>query len=120
MLVVLGLMPKLGAWFQAVPPFVLAGAGLVMFGAVAAHGVRILADVDYHTQRQNLFIVALSVGVGLIPLVAPQFFKVVLANQPALAPLLQSSVVLAVATAVLLNLFFNGTARREATVAAAP
>ena len=117
-LVLLALSPKLGALLVSVPQFVLAGAGLVMFGAVAASGVKILADVDYDSQRQNLFIVALSVGIGLIPIVAPPFFKVILARTPALAPLLQSSVLLSAVAAVLLNLFFNGIGRASATVKA--
>ena len=115
-LLALGLSPKLGALVEAIPQVVLGGAGLILFGAVAAHGVAILADVDYERHRQNLFIVALSIGIGLIPLVAPQFFKVVLANVPALAPLLQSSVVLTVVAALALNLFFNGLGGRTAVV----
>ena len=113
-LVLLGLSPKFGALLESVPQFVLGGAALVIFGNVTANGVKILADVDYQSQRQNLFIVALSVGIGLVPLVAPQFFKVVLAQQPFLTPLLQSSVLLSVITAVALNLFFNGVGRAAA------
>ena len=55
------------------PHFVLGGAGLVMFGMVAATGIRILADVDFKGNRNNLYIVALSIGFGLIPLVAPRW-----------------------------------------------
>lgn len=42
MLVLLGLLPKLGAVVAAIPLPVLGGAGLVMFGTVAASGVRTL------------------------------------------------------------------------------
>ena len=42
-MVVLGLIPKMGALVEALPTVVLGGAGLVMFGMVAATGVRILA-----------------------------------------------------------------------------
>jgi hypothetical protein len=52
---------------------VLGGAGLVMFGMVAATGIRILSTVDYKGNRHNLYIVALSIGFGLIPLVAPRW-----------------------------------------------
>lgn len=45
-LLILGLIPKLGALVTAVPLFVLGGAGIVMFGMVAAAGIRILASVD--------------------------------------------------------------------------
>ncbi|MEO7335110.1 MAG: nucleobase:cation symporter-2 family protein, partial [Caldimonas sp.] len=44
-MIVLGLVPKMGALVESVPQFVLGGAGLVMFGMVAATGIRILANV---------------------------------------------------------------------------
>ncbi|MBV8510546.1 MAG: purine permease [Xanthobacteraceae bacterium] len=104
-LLILGLIPKLGALVTAVPLFVLGGAGIVMFGMVAATGIRILAAVDYKTNRNNLFIVAIAIGFGMIPLVAPTFF----ANLPKpLEPLLNSGIVLAAIAAVLLNAYFNG------------
>ena len=76
-----------------------------MFGMVAATGIRILADVDYKTTRHNLFIVAISVGFGMIPLVAPDFFQ----HFPkALSPLLHSGILLAAIVSVVLNVYFNG------------
>ncbi|MBL8590081.1 MAG: purine/pyrimidine permease, partial [Methylobacteriaceae bacterium] len=104
-LLAMGLMPKLGALVEAVPQAVLGGAGLVMFGMVAATGVRILAGVDYAKNRNNLYIVALSVGFGMIPLVAPNFFRQL---PHALHPLLESGILLAAIAAVALNIFFNG------------
>jgi xanthine permease len=102
----MGLIPKLGALVESVPLFVLGGAGIVMFGMVAATGIRILTAVDFAGQRNNLFVVAIAIGFGMIPLVAPQFFK----NMPhALAPILESGILLAAIVAVLLNLYFNGT-----------
>ena len=72
-LIVLGLVPKMGALVESVPTMVLGGAGLVMFGMVAATGIRILSGVDFGKNRNNLFIVAVSLGMGMIPLVAPNF-----------------------------------------------
>ncbi|KQO87865.1 purine permease [Methylobacterium sp. Leaf92] len=101
----LGLVPKLAALVEAVPQCVLGGAGLVMFGMVGATGTRILGGVDFARNRNNLFVVAVSVGFGMIPLVAPNFFK----QMPhALHPLLESGILLAAIAAVGLNLFFNG------------
>jgi NCS2 family nucleobase:cation symporter-2 len=117
--IVMGLIPVLAAVVEAVPQFVLGGAGLVMFGMVAAAGIRILAAVDYKTNRHNLLIVAISIGFGMIPLVAPNFFQ----HMPkALSPLLHSGILLAGIVAVLLNLYFNGfksgeEARQEAAQA---
>ncbi len=71
-MLVLGLLPKMAALVESIPGFVLGGAGLVMFGMVAATGVRILANVDFKTNRNNLYIVAISIGFGMIPLVAPR------------------------------------------------
>ena len=102
---ILGLSPKLAALVEAAPSFVLGGAGLVMFGMVAATGVRILSGVDYVNNRNNLFVVAISVGVGLIPLVSGKFFQFM---PTALAPLLNSGVLLSSITAVALNLYYNG------------
>ena len=105
MLVVMGLVPKLGALVASVPLFVLGGAGIVMFGMVAATGIRILTEVDYRTNRNNLYIVAIASGFGMIPLVAPRFFQ----HLPdALGPILHSGILLSAISAVALNLFFNG------------
>jgi NCS2 family nucleobase:cation symporter-2 len=116
----MGLIPKLGALVESVPLFVLGGAGIVMFGMVAATGVRILSGVDYKAGRNNLYIVAISLGFGMIPLVAPQFFK---AMPHALAPILDSGILLSALMAVALNLYFNGlsnaAAAREGAAAAA-
>jgi uracil-xanthine permease len=110
-LIVLGLVPKMGALVEALPTFVLGGAGLVMFGMVAATGIRILAAVDFKTTRNNLFIVAVSVGLGMIPLVAPDF-KMWLPHD--IHPLVESGILLASVSAVLLNAFFNGVKGDEA------
>jgi len=119
-MLLLGLLPKMAALVEAVPQVVLGGAGLVMFGMVAATGARILANVDFKTNRFNLFIVAISVGFGLIPLAAPGFFH----NLPRdLQPLFESGILLCAVVAVLLNAFFNGlgsgrTAEADAAAAA--
>ncbi|NPU67156.1 purine permease [Bradyrhizobium sp. 83012] len=113
-MLLLGLLPKMAALVEAVPQVVLGGAGLVMFGMVAATGARILANVDFKTNRFNLFIVAISVGFGLIPLVAPRFFH----NLPKdLQPLLESGILLCAIVAVLLNAFFNGLGSGKAAEA---
>jgi NCS2 family nucleobase:cation symporter-2 len=120
-MLILGLLPKMSALVEAIPLVVLGGAGLVMFGMVAATGARILTSVDFKNNRYNLFVVAISVGFGMIPLVAPNFFK----HLPhGLHPLLESGILLAAIVAVVLNFFFNGVtsaekAREEASAAAA-
>jgi xanthine/uracil permease len=104
-MIVLGLLPKMAALVESVPQFVLGGAGLVMFGMVAATGMRILARVDFAGNRHNLYIVAISVGAGLVPLVAPRWAQQMPHD---LQILLESGILLAALTAVGLNLYFNG------------
>jgi len=120
-MLILGVLPKMAALVEAVPQVVLGGAGLVMFGMVAATGARILTGVNFRTNANNLFVVAVSVGFGMIPLVAPAFFH----NMPhELQPLLESGILLSAVVSVLLNVFFNGlgsaeAARHEAAASAA-
>ena len=119
-LIVLGLIPKMGALVEALPTVVLGGAGIVMFGMVAATGIRILAAVDFKTSRNNLFIVAISLGLGMIPVIAPEFH---IWLPKTVAPLIDSGILLASVSAVLLNVLFNGATGdaedlREAAMAA--
>jgi NCS2 family nucleobase:cation symporter-2 len=118
-MVVLGLIPKMAAVVEALPTVVLGGAGLVMFGMVAATGIRILSQVDFKKQRNNLMIVAISLGMGMIPLIAPDF-EMWLPH--VIAPLIDSGILLAAITSVVLNVVFNGAhgdpdAAREAAMA---
>ncbi|WP_296179125.1 uracil-xanthine permease family protein [Pseudomonas sp. UBA1879] len=62
-LFLLGLFPIIGAMLQQIPKPVLGGATLVMFGSVAAAGVRILARSPL--DRRSMLIIATSFGVGL-------------------------------------------------------
>ena len=115
-LLILGLIPKLASIFGAIPLSVLGGAGLVMFGMVAATGIRILAAVDYKTNRNNLMIVALGIGFGMLTLIAPNFFE---AFPKQLKPLLESGILLTTIVTVALNAFFNGAGSAEVKTAEA-
>lgn len=110
-MVVLGLIPKMAAIVESLPTTVLGGAGLVMFGMVAATGIRILSNVDFKGNKHNLFIVAVSLGLGMIPVVAPDF------NQwlpHSMHTLIHSGILLAAIAAVLLNWYFNGAPQENA------
>ncbi len=108
-LVVLSVIPKLAAVVASVPVEVLGGAGIVMFGMVAATGVRILGSVDFR-HRHNLFIVAIALGFGLIPTVAPDFFRNFYGP---LKPVLGSGIILTTLVAVALNAYYNGVGSVE-------
>ena len=103
-MLVLALVPELAFIAASVPQCVLGRAGVVIFGMVAATGIRILAAVDYEARRGNVFVVAISIGFGMIPLVAPTLFH---AAPEMLKTVLDSGILLASVTAVALNAFFN-------------
>lgn len=109
-LVVLGLLPKMAALVESLPTVVLGGAGLVMFGMVAATGIRILSGVDFKTNRHNAMIVAVSIGVGMIPLIAPNFKQWM---PHSIHSLIESGILLTSIAAVLLNVFLNGAKHDE-------
>ncbi|GIM90902.1 nucleobase:cation symporter-2 family protein [Paractinoplanes toevensis] len=102
-LVLLGLIPKLGAIIAAIPGPVIGGAALVMFATVTAVGIRSLRKVDFDGNH-NLLIVAISLGAGMVPVVAPAFYD----RMPdELQIILGSSITTTVIIVFLLNLLFN-------------
>ncbi|MCO7516791.1 purine permease [Pseudomonas guariconensis] len=102
-LVVLGLLPIMGRVIAAVPTPVLGGAGIVLFGTVAASGIRTLSKVNYKN-NVNLIIVAASLGFGMIPIAAPNFYH----HFPNwFETIFHSGISSAAIMAILLNLIFN-------------
>lgn len=102
-LVILGLLPVMGRIVAAVPSSVLGGAGIVLFGTVAASGIRTLSKVDYQN-NMNLVIVATSIGFGMIPIASPGFYD----HFPAwVATIFHSGISSAALMAIVLNLLFN-------------
>ena len=118
-LVVLGLLPIMGRVIAAVPTPVLGGAGIVLFGTVAASGIRTLSKVSYKN-NVNLIIVAASLGFGMIPIAAPTFYH----NFPNwFETIFHSGISSAAIMAILLNLLFNhfktGNSENQSVFAAA-
>ena len=119
-LVVLGLLPILGRVVAAVPTAVLGGAGVVLFGTVAASGIRTLSNVEYKG-NMNLVIVAASLGFGMIPIAAPTFYD----QFPTwFGTIFHSGISSAAVMAILLNILFNhvraGNSKDQSVFAAAP
>jgi xanthine permease len=109
MLVVLGLVPKIGALTTIIPSAVLGGAMIAMFGMVIAYGIKMLSRVDF-TSQENLFIVACSVGMGLGVTVVPDIFS----QLPASIQILTSNgIVAGSVTAIVLNLIFNVIPKKQ-------
>ena len=119
-LLVLGLVPWLGQVVAAVPMPVLGGAGIVLFGTVAASGIRNLATVKYEG-NMNLIIVATALAFGMVPVVRPDFYDAL----PAwFQTIFHSGISSAAIMAVLLNIVFNelklGNSENPSVFAAKP
>ncbi|KRL43816.1 nucleobase:cation symporter-2 family protein [Lacticaseibacillus manihotivorans] len=102
-LILLGLLPKIGALATIIPSPVLGGAMLVMFGMVAVQGIRMLQQVDFHNDK-NLLVAAVSIGLGLGVTTQPE---IVQALPETLQLLFGSGILMASVSAVLLNWIFN-------------
>ncbi|UMO87525.1 uracil-xanthine permease family protein [Pectobacterium sp. PL64] len=101
MLIALGLFPAVSGFVQHIPEPVLGGATIVMFGTIAASGVRIVSREPLN--RRAIMIIALSLAVGLgvsqQPLIlqfAPDWIKT----------LLSSGIAAGGITAIVLNIVF--------------
>ena len=102
-LVFLGLLPIMGRFIAAIPVPVLGGAGLVLFGTVAASGIRTLAKIDYNDQK-NLIIVATAIAAGMIPIIDHSFY----ADFPKwVQTLFHSGISSTCLVAIVLNILFN-------------
>jgi NCS2 family nucleobase:cation symporter-2 len=62
-MVICGLLPKIGALIASMPLPVLGGGVIVMFGMVAAAGMNVLSEVKM--TRRNMVIIAISLTAGL-------------------------------------------------------
>ena len=65
LLIVAGLIPKVGAIISTIPIEVLGGGVIVMFGMVSAAGVSLLSSVDWNRRNLMNFAISLSVDLGL-------------------------------------------------------
>ena len=63
-LILLGVVPKVGALFATIPPAVIGGGGLIMFGMIFASGLSIVHR-EVPLTRRNLVILAVAIGLGL-------------------------------------------------------
>ncbi|HEP1522584.1 TPA: purine permease [Streptococcus pyogenes] len=108
-LVVIGLLPKLGAMAQMIPSPVLGGAMLVLFGMVALQGMQMLNRVDFQKNEYNFIIAAVSISAGL-GFNGTNLF----ASLPETAQMfLTNGIVIATLTSVVLNLVLNGKDKQD-------
>jgi xanthine permease XanP len=114
-LLVLGLFPVLGAVLQQIPKPVLGGATLVLFGSVAAAGIRLLAHCIL--DRRSLLIIATSLGVGLGIASQPTLLEQL---PPLVRNLFDTAITSGGITAILLNLLLPEERRAAVTECASP
>ncbi|MEL5958978.1 nucleobase:cation symporter-2 family protein [Streptomyces sp. CLV115] len=107
-LIVLGLVPVAASVIALVPLPVLGGAGIVLFGSVAASGIQTLATAALE-KGENALIVAAAVGIGLIPIAAPEFYH---SFPKDLLVVLDSGISTGCVVAIVLNLAFNHLGRK--------
>lgn len=110
-LVLLGLVPKPGEIVASLPGPVVGAAGLVMFATVTAVGINTLRKVEFEGTN-NLLIAAVSIGVGMLPVMAPSIYHAF----PTWVRIVGGSAITsATVAAFLLNLLFNHTPGRKKT-----
>lgn len=73
MLMLLGLFPAVGLVFSLMPDPVLGGATLLMFGTVAAAGIRIIASQEIN--RKATLVIAISFSCGLSIELVPEILS---------------------------------------------
>ncbi|MYR06610.1 purine permease [Gordonia sp. SID5947] len=108
-LIVLALIPKMGAAVAALPGPVVGGVGLVLFGTVAMIGIRTLAQIDLN-DHVNVAIAATSIGIGLLPEYVPDMLERL---PDAMQIIFGSGITLTAIVAFTLNLVFRHSPLRR-------
>lgn len=102
MLVLLGLFPVVGLVFSLMPEPVLGGATLLMFGTVAAAGIRII--LSQIINRKATLVLALSFSLGLSVELVPE----ILSQFPdAVRNIFSSGITTGGVTAILANMLIR-------------
>jgi xanthine permease XanP len=103
-LALFGLFPVVGGVFQIMPQAVLGGATIIMFGTVAAAGIRILSSRRLDGRGMLILAVSLAMGLGItfVPEMLDHF-------PPLMKSLLQSGIATGGLIAIVLNIALPGT-----------
>ncbi len=108
LLVLFGLFPIVGGIFSIIPNSVLGGATIIMFGTVAAAGIKIIASsiID----RRGVIIMAISFGLGMGVAFRPE----ILSHTPAIVQqIFGSAITTGGLTAILLNIVLPGSLKKQ-------
>ncbi|MEI6893783.1 MAG: nucleobase:cation symporter-2 family protein [Colwellia sp.] len=109
LLALCGLFPVIGGLFSIIPNAVLGGATIIMFGTVAASGIRIIASsiID----RRGVLIMAISFGMGLGVAFRPEILGIF---PPMIKSIFGSAVTTGGLMAIALNIFLPQSLREQA------
>lgn len=107
MLILMGLCPVAAALIATVPLPVLGGAGVVLFGSVAASGIQTLVRARLD-RDSNVMVVAVSLAVGIIPITSEGFYH---AFPESARIVLDSGISTGCIAAIVLNFLFNHLGR---------
>ena len=102
MLILLGLFPFVGAFLQTIPKPVLGGATIMMFGTVAASGIRLLASANLG--RKEMSIIAVSLGLAFGVSTVPE---VTSSLPPVLRTIFSSPITVSGLSAIAMTLFYG-------------
>jgi uracil-xanthine permease len=114
-LILVGLFAPVVRLINAIPEAVIGGTAIVVFGVIIVLGVQMLARANI-ADHTTMFIVAVSLGLGLIPILLPAPYAELPTN---LRIILESGVAVSTFSAVVLNALLNHgpIARRRARAA---
>jgi NCS2 family nucleobase:cation symporter-2/xanthine permease XanP len=102
-LAILGLFPAVARWVSAMPPPVLGGLALLLFGLVSVAGLRLISQAGLSHRNGLVVALALAVGIG-----APSQGAWLATLPPVLQTLLESGISAGGITALLLNMVLPG------------
>lgn len=110
-LILLGLFPKLAVVVAVLPPPVLGGATIIIFGITIVAGIRELSRVSYD-ETHNTIIAAVSISIGILPMSLPMLFSDIAGP---FKVIVQNGAFMGAVAAVLLNAILNGVSVKEKT-----
>lgn len=102
-LLIAGLFPKLGAFVTTIPAAVLGGAVIIMFGMIAAAGVKMLSLVELNKRNMIIIGVSIAVAIGL-----PAQEKLFEHASPGIVAMLESGLIPGAVVSIILNLILPG------------
>ncbi len=103
LLIILGLIPKIGAFIVSIPGAVLGSAFLIIYSMLLIMGLQTIAKMEWNHKNMLIVGISLALGVGINSVSPVAFAGMPLAVKAAII----SPIILATVVAVILNLVIN-------------